>query len=360
MKAHFFAVIMAGGGGTRLWPISRSGQPKQLLKLVSGKSLFQISINRIEDLFPLQNTKIVTIREQMGDLFKEVPKLSADNFLIEPFPKGTAAVVGLAAVILKKIDAQAVMAVLTADHVIGNEDLFIRLLEQAYDLAQAGHLVTLGITPEYAATGYGYIKTGKKIKGSAARRVTKFVEKPNQETAETYLKMGEYFWNSGMFVWRSDRILQEFERQMPELFRLLLEIGDHYEKDDFQQVLKRKWKEIEPQTIDYGIMEKANDVVVLPAENLGWSDVGSWDSLYRLLEGDENGNVANFESVVDLDAKNNLVFSENADKIIALIGLDDVVIVHAKNALLVCRRGETQKVKQIIEEIKQRGLTEYL
>jgi mannose-1-phosphate guanylyltransferase len=360
MNSHFYAVIMAGGGGTRLWPVSRKKQPKQFLKLTDDRSLFRIALDRISPILPLENIKIVTVRDQIEDLSREVNTLSEDNFLVEPFPKGTAAVVGLAAIILKQIDPDSVMAVLTADHLIENTELFQQLLQTAYGLANEEYLVTLGITPTFPSTGYGYIKAGEQINNREAFRVHRFVEKPIEKIAEEYLNAGGYYWNSGMFIWRSDRILREFERQMPKLFKQLIKISQHYGDSDFYERLHEYWQDIEPQTIDYGIMENAKDVTVLPAANLGWSDIGSWDSLYQTLERDKTGNYANFSRIIEINSKNNLVFSENKDKIIALIDLEDLVIIQAEDALLVCKKGQSEKVRQIIDKMKKNGMDTYL
>lgn len=360
MKKNFYAVIMAGGGGTRLWPVSRKGRPKQLLKISDDKSLYKISIERIQELFSIENIFVVTIADQIKLLKEEVPGLPDENYIVEPFPKGTASVVGLAAVTLKKKDPSSVMAVLTADHIIKNKKLFHQCLMNAYDLAENGYLVTMGIVPDYPATGYGYIQSGKNIENSPAQLVEKFVEKPDRPTAEAYLKEGNYYWNSGMFVWQSDRILVEFKKHMPELHGKLMEILEKIGRQDSHKHLVGIWGTIEPQTIDYGIMEHAKKVTVLPAEDLGWSDVGSWDSLYKLMDSDKHGNVFSLNNVINLDSQDILVYSENAEKVVVVIGLNDLVIVDSEKALLVCSRGETQKVKTIIETLKKKNLTEYL
>jgi len=360
MKENYYAIIMAGGGGTRLWPVSREKRPKQLLKIANGKSLFQISIDRIRDLFPIENILVVTIADQVESLQREVPDLKKENYLIEPFPKGTASVVGLAAIYLMQKDPDAVMAVLTADHVIENITGFHQLLKEGKSFAEKGYLVTIGIIPDYPATGFGYIQAGKRIKSHPAYQVENFVEKPDLLKAEEYVKKGKYFWNSGMFIWSAVRIMDEFRKLMPGLFMKLMDIKHLILNGNIEMAVQDIWDKIEPQTIDYGIMENADNVVMLSGKNLGWNDVGSWDSLEYILGRDTKGNVIHSKTLIDIDSRNNIVYSENSEKLIAIIGLDEVVVVDSDDALLVCRKGETQKVKRVIEIIKNKKLKEYL
>ena len=238
--------------------------------------------------------------------------------------------------------------------------LFHAILVLGYERALENHLVTLGIDPTYAATGYGYIHAGDPLPGKDCLRVKKFVEKPDQATAETYLASGNYFWNSGMFIWRADTIMGEFEKRMPDLYVKLETIRKHIKNGDDQEHITDIWETIKPQTIDYGIMEQAEDVVVLPAKELGWSDVGSWDSLYDVLNVDENGNVISAAHVVNLNSRNILYHTEKDDKLIALVDLDDLVIINTDRALLICKKGQTQKVKQIVEQIKQQNKHTFL
>ena len=357
---NYYAVIMAGGGGTRLWPLSRKERPKQLLRLVSERSMYQIAIDRLLRIFPTDRILIVTIAAQVEALHAEFPSIPLENFIIEPMPKGTASVVGLAATYLMERDPNAVMAVLTADHVIENISMFHDLLEKGRALAEESHLITLGIEPTYAATGYGYIQAGKPLENGYSWRVDQFVEKPDEKTAKTYLESGKYYWNSGMFIWKAAVIMEEFARQMPELYTSLQEIGEHLQKGDAEQAIPGIWSQIKPQTIDYGVMEHAGDVVVLPARDLGWNDVGSWDSLFEILKADENGNVFKSENVININSKNTLYHSEVDDKLIALVDIDDLVIIDSGKALLVCRKGQTQKIKQIVEELKKKDLDTYL
>ncbi len=357
---HYYAVIMAGGGGTRLWPLSRKERPKQFLRLVGDRSMYQIAIERILCLFRADHIYVVTIAAQVEGLRQEFPSIPIENFIIEPMPKGTASVVGLAAVHLLEKDPAAVMAILTADHIIENIPLFNELLEQGFVQAGQDHLVTLGIEPTYPSTGYGYIRAGDTLIDGKCRRVEKFVEKPDEATARNYLESGRYFWNSGMFIWKATVILAEFKKQMPELYARLNEIQNHLQAGDYGDVIKEIWSGIHPQTIDYGIMENAGDVVVLPARGLGWNDVGSWDSLFDIVAADKDGNVISNDKNIRINSKNTLLQTENPDKLIALIDTEDLVIIDSDQALLVCKKGQTQKVKQVVEEIKKRNLDSFL
>lgn len=360
MKKDFYAVIMAGGGGTRLWPLSRKDTPKQLLSFGGKDSLFRSAIKRLEGFFDIDHIKVVTIDSQVDSLLKEAPELNRENFIIEPFPKGTASVVGLAAVILHNLSQDAVMAILTADHIIDNLEEFHHLLDLGYDFANKGNLVTLGIKPEYPSTGYGYIKAGEHLSGDKAFLVDQFVEKPDLQTATLYIESGNYYWNSGMFIWQTGRILNEISKHMPNLRHSLIKIETILQKPDYQEKLRDYWSEITPQTIDYGIMEKADNVVMLRADNLNWNDVGSWDSLAEIHEGNENQNVilSNCHSL--LDCRQMIVIEQDPKKIIAAVNLENLVIIDTDDALLICRRGETQSVRRIIEELKKNNLNEYL
>jgi len=276
MNDNYYAVIMAGGGGTRLWPLSRKTSPKQMLPLVGEKSLFQIAVDRLEGVFSADRIYVVTVAEQAEALKSQCPDIPSENFLLEPMPRGTAPVVGMAAVALQQRDPEAVMAVLTADHIFQNEKHFQRLLLAAYDAAVEDHLVTLGIAPTYPATGYGYIQKGEFIdtqQGLDVFQVEKFIEKPDEKTAQMMFERRNFAWNSGMFVWRVSRIMNEFERQMPNLNSKMNKISDAWKQPEKSSVIQKVWPTIKPETIDYGIMENANDVVVIPAHDLGWNDV---------------------------------------------------------------------------------------
>lgn len=363
MLDHYYAVIMAGGGGTRLWPLSRQALPKQMLKLAGDRTLFQMAVDRLQGLFSPERILVVTVAEQAIQLQAQVPEIPVENYLIEPMPRGTASVVGLAAVVLQKRDPQATMAVLTADHFITNVAYFQNLLQAAYDLAQDGYLMTLGIQPTYPATGYGYIHRGDAVgeyRGQMAYQVRRFKEKPNESVAREMVAAGDHDWNSGMFIWRVEQILKAFESLMPELYAKLMEISQAWGGSQQKAVVEKVWPTIRPETIDYGIMEKASRVAVLPAINLGWNDVGSWESLFEVLPADENGNIILGAEHFGLDTNASLVCADSTDRLIVTIGAQDLIVVDTGNALLVCARKDAQKVRQVVDWLKQQGRGEYL
>lgn len=355
MSEDYYAVVMAGGGGTRLWPLSRKERPKQVLKLLDESSLFQISLQRLEGLFPPERILVVTVREQAELLMEQAPSIPKDNFLIEPCPRGTASVVGLAAIALQNIQPMAVMAVLTADHFMEDEQRFRQLLQIAYLTAQRGYLVTLGIPPTFPATGYGYIQRGEVIEEILEEpvfRVLRFKEKPDVEEAKRLFESSDHSWNSGMFIWQAQRILSEIERHMPHLWKGLLEIRDHWNTSSHEETIAKVWETLEPQTIDYGIMEHAQDVVVIPASGLGWSDVGSWDALFEILPKDADGNILRTSNLIQMSTTQSLVYQEGIERLIVTIGLQDCIIVDTPQALLVCHKNMAQWVKRVVDQLK--------
>ena len=359
---HTYAVIMAGGGGTRLWPISRKKHPKHVLPLLGKRTLFQSALDRLEGFIPAERTLVVTTANQVEELMKQAPQLAQANFLIEPQPRGTASVVGLAAATLKKRDPEAVMLVLTSDHYIRNSDLFRLVMRVAIQVARKDYLVTLGITPTFPATGYGYIQRDAALPEKfdyPVYRVLQFTEKPDEARARSMLASGEHSWNSGMFIWRADRILDEFARQMPDLKAALDRISAVWGKSNQAAVLEAEWPRLKTETIDYGIMEHAANLAVLPAGGLEWSDVGSWDSLFGVLLPDEHGNVVVNSQHMLLDTRDTLVYSTEK-KLVVTIGLDDLIVVDSSDALLVCRRDQAQQVRQVIENLKKSQQEDYL
>jgi mannose-1-phosphate guanylyltransferase len=286
--------------------------------------------------------------------------LPTENILIEPMAKNTAACIGLAALHTEKLDKDSVMVVVPSDHVIKDEETYIEVLKTAIEKAKAGdNLVTIGIKPTRPETGYGYIKfrkmTKEIINGSPVHKVEKFVEKPGYEVAVRYVESGDYLWNSGMFIWKTSAILSAIEKYMPELHKALENIRENFDSEDIEKVLSEEYSKLESISIDYGVMEKAKNVYVVPGD-FGWDDVGSWTSIERLYEKDENGNVIR-GNVVAVDTKKCII--TGSEKLIATLGLEDVIIVDTDDALLICSKDKVQNVKEILKELEEKN-REYL
>jgi mannose-1-phosphate guanylyltransferase len=361
---HTYAVIMAGGGGTRLWPVSRRDRPKQMLPLLEEhRTLFQTTVDRLKGLLPPERILVVTVAEQANELREQAPDIPDENFLLEPLPRGTASVVGLAAIALRRRDPQAVMVILPADHFIRNHDLFHLLIRVAVDVAEKGYLVTLGINPTYAATGYGYIQRGKLIAERVVYpvyEVSRFREKPDEEQARAMISTGDHSWNSGMFLWQAAAILAEIKEQMPKLHAALAEIDDAWQTAQAAEVIERAWPVLENETVDYGIMEHAAKVAVLPAGGLEWSDVGSWDSLFDVLLPDQNGNIVFAGHHIAEDTHNSLVYGNHSERMVVTIGVDDLIIVDSGDVLMVCHKDQAQKVRKVVDQLKDREMEEFL
>ncbi len=361
---HTYAVIMAGGGGTRLWPLSRRNRPKQMLPLLEEhRTLFQTTVQRLKGLLPNDRIFVVTVAEQVDTLRAQSPEIPSENFIVEPMPRGTASVVGLAAVILQERDPEAVMIVLPADHYIRNRDLFHILLRVAVDVAERDYLVTLGVTPTYAATGYGYIQRGEPIPERVVYptyRVLKFTEKPTEEQARQMIASGDHSWNSGMFIWRARVILEEIAKHLPSLSTVLNQIADSG-SDRRTEVINQLWPHLENVTIDYGIMERAERVAVLPAGGLEWSDVGSWDSLFDIRLPDKDGNIIFGANHLAEDTHHTLIYDNtNSNRLIVTIGVDDLIVVDTPDVLLVCHKDHTQKVRWVVETLRQSKQEQYI
>ena len=360
MSNHFYALIMAGGVGSRLWPLSRQKSPKQVLPLMGEHSMFALAVERLQPLLMPEDV-LVVVGEGQADLLKaEGAGIPDRNYVIEPAGRGTAPAIALSAIALRRRDPEAIMAVLTADHFIGDEEGFREVLEAAREVAAQDHLVTLGITPSSPSTGYGYIERGRFLtnaNGLAAYQVVAFREKPDLVTAKHFMTSGRHSWNSGMFVWKVSRFLDELSRTMPEFYQQLMTIAAVLDTPDYDRVLREVWPAVQTQTVDYGVMEKARDVAVIPAE-FGWNDVGSWATLLEILDNDEHGNVIRHAEHVGVDTSNTLVFGR--DRLVATIGLHDMIVIDAGDALLVCPKDRAQDVKQIVDELKQSRKQQYL
>lgn len=359
---HTYAVIMAGGGGTRLWPLSRRNRPKQAIPLVEERSLFQATFERLKDLLPPQRILVVTAEEQAATLQAQVPHIPDENFLLEPAPRGTASAIGLAAVALQNRHPQANMAVLPADHYIRNQERFSSLLRMALAVAEKGYLVTLGITPTYPATVYGYIQSGDLLPepfNSPVYHVVRFIEKPNEEQARLLLEAGNFSWNSGMFFWKVDGLLAEISRQMPDLYAVLTQVGAAWGTPRQDSTLKALWPSLRSETIDYGIMEHAERVAVLPADGLEWNDIGNWNSLFDVLPTDQDGNIVFGGQHLAVDTSNSLIYGNHDGRLIVTIGVEDLVIVDSDDTLLICRKGQAAQVRQVVERLKKSNREHY-
>lgn len=363
MSENYYALIMAGGGGTRLWPLSRRARPKQMLRLIDERTLFQMSVERLEGLFPPERIFVVTAASQVEALREQTPQIIPGNFIQEPQPRGTASAVGLATALIQHRDPDAILAVLTADHYIAEEAVFLEILQEAAMVAKDGFLVTLGITPTFAATGFGYIQQGTPLESypqGHVFHVARFKEKPQEQEAQAMLQSGDYSWNSGMFIGQTAAFMAEFKRQMPVLTAALDEIVNAQDTPQADVVLQRQWLGLESQTIDYGIMERAEQIAVIPAAGLGWNDVGSWDSLFDVLEANAQGNISNTPLLLDEKTSNSLFYTTNKERLIVSIGVKDLVVVDTEDVLLICTKNQAQEVREIIKQLKESQQESYL
>lgn len=354
------ALIMAGGKGERFWPKSRVNLPKQFLSLTDdGKTMIQLTVERISPLVDIKDVYIATNANYRELVKEQLPELPAENILCEPIGRNTAPCIGLGAVHVASRYDDAVMIVLPSDHLIKNNDIFKDTFEHACAKAEEGNnLVTVGITPNYPEVGYGYIKYSKdNDKASdSSFPVEAFVEKPNLETAKSYLAEGTYLWNSGMFVWKVSTILDCFKAYMPSTYDGLMKIKESVGTAAYSEVLEREFPELESQSVDYGIMEKASDIYTF-AGNFGWDDVGSWLAVGRIKENDSEGNVIN-GNVVAVNTKDCVI--EASDKLIATVGLRDIIVVDTKDATLISTKENAGEIKQVLAKLRESGRNEYL
>jgi len=356
---NVYCVIMAGGVGSRFWPRSREKSPKQLLKIFGERTMLQGTLSRIEHIIPPKNVLVITNKIQKPLIEEQLPNVPKENIIAEPFGKNTAPCIGLAAIMLHQFDPGAVMVILPADHLIKDEEEFLRVIKVATEVAhESGKLITIGIHPTHPETGFGYIQYHENNDERnpyferGVYRVKTFAEKPNLETAKIFLASGDFLWNSGMFVWRVDAILREFKEHLPEIYFELTKIESLIGDKNFPVVLENVYKMMRGVSIDYGVMEKASDVFVLRG-NFGWSDVGSWDEVTRLSPSDSDGNTVKGK-VFLRKVKNSFVDAQN--KFIALVGMEDVIVIDTKDALLICKKNESQDVKEVVEFLRRDGI----
>lgn len=357
-----FAIIMAGGSGTRFWPKSRRDRPKQLLRLRGDATMLQETVARIAPMVPPDRVLIVTGADQAEAVRGQLPDLPPENVIAEPCPRDTAPCVGLAARIVARRDPDATMIVMPADHVIQPNLSFLNTIKAALAVIEAdpSSLVTFGVKPTRPETGYGYIERGEPLQtidGVAAHRVLQFREKPDRQTAERFLASGNFAWNSGIFLWRAQTILDEIQRHQPQLAEALARVGAAWETPDWTEVLNREFPQMERTPIDRAVMEKAANVKVLEVL-YDWNDVGDWRALQALIPPDEAGNTIQ-GNVLASETTNSIIVSDD-DGLIATLGLDDVVIVQSGKATLVARKDQLDKLKALVESLGERGLGAYL
>lgn len=353
MMKSLFALILAGGSGERFWPLSRRTRPKQLLKLVSNKTLLEETIDRLDELVPRERILILTNVEQEAAVRALLPNFPQENIVAEPTKRDTAAAIALATAWVAKRDHQATMLVLPADHVIKDRAAFQESLGIAARAAEeSGALVTIGIKPTWACPGYGYIERGAPVElpGIEARdgiyRVLRFREKPNAELADSFLNNGNFRWNAGMFVWSVPTVLTEFNRHAPALADFISQIRA---PDKWQQVLSERFPELPRISFDYAIMEKADRVLMVEA-TFDWNDVGGWRAVAAYLAHDGKGNAANGD-ISTCEASSNIVFSEKTTSKVALVGVHNLIVVRTEDALLICNRHDAEKIKHLVAEL---------
>jgi mannose-1-phosphate guanylyltransferase len=355
-----YAVIMAGGRGERFWPKSRQGLPKQFLRLLGDRTMLQTTVDRLQRLVEPEQIYIVTGKVYYDLVLDQVPEVPEENLILEPVGRDTAAAIGLSAVAISRRDPNAVMIVLPADHYIADEEHFCEVLRSAVAAAAPGSaLVTLGITPNRPETGFGYIARGQLhdiIEGNPVYAVDRFTEKPDYQRALEYLASGNYYWNSGIFVWRADLIIHEIERRLPELHAGLLQIADAFGAEGYDSTLLKIFTDLPKISIDYGVLEKAGNVLVLPG-NFGWDDVGSWTALESYKEKDAQGNYLEGRGVL-VDTNNTLVFA--SDKVVATLGVEDLIVVEERGSILICHKEHAQEIKKVISALQKQGYMEVL
>ena len=356
-----YGVIMAGGGGTRFWPLSRENMPKQLLNICGRDALILQTIKRIHKFIDREDIFIVTNEKQNKPLKEVVSTICLEEkILLEPAARNTAACIGYAAFEILRKYGDGIMCVFPSDHYIKNENEFSKVLEKAIDVAkETDKLVTIGIKPTFPSTGYGYVNfdyDSSKDNNGQAYDVIEFIEKPNFERAKAYIDDGNYLWNSGIFVWKTSTILSNFERFLPRVYNKLEEVSKYFDTDIEIDKLKEIYPNIPNISIDYGIMERSDEVVVVPGD-FGWNDVGSWDALGSIYEPDENRNIIKGEQI-GIDTEGSIIYSDK--RLITTIGIKDLIIVETSDAVLVCPKDRSQDVKKIVERLKIHGKEELL
>ncbi len=347
---RLYALILSGGAGTRLWPRSRRSRPKQFLDLVGDRTLLEDTVERVAEIIPSERIFAVAPPEHRLLIHEQLPELRADHVVVEPYPRGNAAAIGLAMAALQAFDPDAVVAVLPSDHVVDKRAKFRDVLLAATAAAEHGDLVTLGIAPERPDTGFGYIEAGERLEVGAAlpvHRVRRFIEKPKREAAEKMLAAGGHYWNAGMFVWRVGDIVAAYHEHLPNTARALDAVTEAVGSPRYEAVLAEVWEETDRTTIDYGVFEKAANVAVVPAD-IGWHDVGSWSRLAEIVQRADNWSS---DGHVAVDSSGNYAWAPG--KTVALVGVEGLIVVDTPDALLIASRERSEEVKEVVDRLKR-------
>jgi mannose-1-phosphate guanylyltransferase len=356
-----YAVIMAGGSGTRFWPWSRKKTPKQLLKITGQETMIKQTVDRIIGEIPSENIYVVTTSTLAESIEEELPQIPAKNIISEPFGRNTAACIGLAATIIAKRDSNAIIAVMTADHIIEPPDLFLKALKCAEELAtEEKALITFGIKPTEPSVNYGYIQRNEDVinrQDFPVYDVKCFTEKPDRITAESFLISGKYYWNSGIFVWSADTILENINTLMPDLSQGLERIGKSIDTPDETSVISHEYEKFDNISIDYGIMEKASNVKIIEA-GFKWDDVGSWLAVERLNKSDQNNNTI-LGKHCGFNTQGNIIIGDN-EHLITTINVSDMIIVNTKDVTMICNKNSAEDIKKLTELLEEKGYSDYL
>jgi mannose-1-phosphate guanylyltransferase len=356
-----FALIIAGGVGARFWPRSREHSPKQLLEIIGNGTMIQNTVYRLDPIVPKDRILIVTSAQQADEVRRQLPQIPAENIVVEPFGRNTAPAIGLGAQILRKRFGEGIMLVLPADHLVHDIAAFQDTLKHAMAVAESSKgFGTIGVTPTRPETGYGYIQYNRREEDAledGAFPVVTFAEKPNLETAQRFLDSGDFVWNSGMFIWRVSTILNGIAEHLPELSEELDRLDRSIDTSDFPRALEVAYREMMPISVDYGVMEKADNRFVVPAD-FGWNDLGSWDEVARLFPKDEDNNA--LEGEVFIRDVSNCHISTSGDRVVAAIGVEDLIVIDTDDAVLLCRKGRSQEVKEVVDFLRRRNMNGYL
>ena len=352
---EFWAVVPAGGAGTRLWPLSRAAQPKFLLPLTGERSLLRQTVDRLAPVAPTERTLVVCGPGHAVEVARQLPDVPTGNIVVEPLPRGSGAAIGLAAALIGRRDPSAIMGSFAADHAVADQAAFVQAVHAATMAARDGWLVTIGLSPTRPETGYGYIERTDEVVSASphgvAFRAARFVEKPSLPDAERFVASGRFAWNASMFIWMVDALLAEMARLLPALHAALRRIAAAWDGPERDRVLAAEWPALEDVTIDHGVMERAERVATVPA-SLGWSDVGDWHGLGDLLEPDGQGNCGVGERVA-VDSAGSVVWSTTG-AVVTLLGMDDVIVVNTGDALMIARRDRAQDVRHLVRALKDR------